>query len=676
MSAPTPFEQEMLELVNRARANPAGEFDALIVNAATQTGVTAEITAALRYFNVDLALFKSQIAGLAAVNPLAWNNALGQVARTHSAGMIAADSQTHFLPGEASLATRASLAGYQNMSRYGENIFAYTEDPVQGQAGFFIDWGIGPGGMQSPAGHRNNILNAGMTEVGIGAIADSSSATQVGPWVVTQDFASRTDYAAQLVGVVIDDADADAFYDAGEGQGGITVTAVGTMGRFTTTTWAAGGYQMVLAPGSYTVTFSGGALDGTIVKTINFGTANLKLDALADEAVGSNLFIGTTAAEQLTGSTGDDLMVGVRGADTLTGLAGNDILIGEFTDARFDAVAAQVYRLYRATLDRTPDAGGQLAWTARLLAGGIDLQQAAAGFVASAEFQARYGATSNAQFVTLLYDNVLDRAPDAGGLASWVAALDAGRSRSQVVAGFSESAEFQNRTEAAALAVSRAGVQADWTDDVYRLYQAALDRAPDAGGLQNWTGALANGRGALEVAAGFVNSVEFQNRYGTTTNTQFITLLYNNVLDRAPDAAGLASWAGALTNGNLTRTDVLRGFAQSQEFVSGTTTALTAFMRGLGVDDRLVGGTGNNVLMGGYGADTFVFDKLSGGNHQIADLERWDRIELSGFGYATQAEALTHLVQSGNDVVFTDQGVRVVFADTALGQIAADMFML
>ena len=668
----------MLELINRARANPAGEFDALIADAATRTGVTAEITAALRYFNVDLALFKSQIAGLAAVNPLAWNDALGQVARTHSAGMIAADSQTHFLPGEASLATRASLAGYQNMNRYGENIFAYTEDPVQGQAGFFIDWGYGPGGIQSPAGHRNNILNANMTEVGIGAVADTSSATQVGPWVVTQDFASRTDYAAQLVGVVIDDADGDAFYDAGEGQGGITVTAVGTMGRFTTTTWAAGGYQMVLAPGSYTVTFSGGALDGTIVKTIQFGMANLKLDALADDAVpvASNLFVGTTAAEQLTGSTGDDLLIGVRGADTLIGLAGNDILIGEFTDNRYDAVAAQVYRLYRATLDRAPDAGGQLGWTARLLDGGASLQQAAAGFVASVEFQARYGATTNAQFVTLLYDNVLDRSPDAGGLATWVAALDAGRTRAQVVAGFSESAEFQNRTEAAALAVSRAGLQADWTDDVYRLYQAALDRTPDAGGLQNWTGALANGRGVLDVTTGFVNSAEFQTRYGATTNAQFITLLYNNVLDRAPDTAGLASWAGALTSGNLTRTEVLRGFAQSQEFVAGTTAALTAFMRGLGVDDRLVGGTGNNVLMGGYGADTFVFDKASGGSHQIADLERWDRIELSGFGYDTAADALTRLTQSGNDVVFADQGVRVVFADTALGQIAADMFVL
>lgn len=668
----------MLELINRARANPAGEFDALIANAATQTGVTADITAALRYFDVDLALFRSQITGLAAVNPLAWNSALGQVARTHSAGMIAADSQTHFLPGEASLATRASLAGYQNMNRYAENIFAYTEDPVQGHAGFYIDWGVGPGGIQSPAGHRNNMLNPNMTEVGIGALADTSGVTQVGPWVVTQDFASRTDYAAQLVGVVIDDADGDAFYDMGEGRGGITVTAVGTMGRFTTTTWAAGGYQMVLAPGSYTVTFSGGGMIGTVQERITFGAANLKLDVLTDDAVLSNAnwFIGTTAAEQLTGTTGDDLLVGVRGADTLTGRAGNDILIGEFTDDGFDAVAAQVYRLYRATLDRAPDAGGQLAWTGRLLAGGIDLHQAAAGFVASAEFQARYGATTNAQFVTLLYDNVLDRSPDAGGLTNWVAALEAGRSRSQVVAGFSESAEFQDRTEAAALAVSRAGLQADWTDDVYRLYRVALDRAPDAGGLQNWTGALANGRGMLDVATGFVNSTEFQARYGTTTNAQFITLLYNNVLDRAPDAAGLAGWTGALTSGNLTRTEVLRGFAQSQEFVSGTTAALTAFMRGLGVDDRLVGGTGNNVLMGGYGADTFVFDRLSGGSHQVADLERWDRIEMTGFGYANPAEALTHLAQSGSDVVFADQGVRVVFADTALGQIAADMFVL
>ena len=44
--------------------------------------------------------------------------------------------------------------------------------------------------MQSPAGHRNNIMNANLTEVGIGVVADNSASTDVGPYVVTQDFGS------------------------------------------------------------------------------------------------------------------------------------------------------------------------------------------------------------------------------------------------------------------------------------------------------------------------------------------------------------------------------------------------------------------------------------------------------------------------------------------------------
>ena len=44
--------------------------------------------------------------------------------------------------------------------------------------------------------------------------------------------------------------------------------------------------------------------------------------------------------------------------------------------------------------------------------------------------------------------------------------------------------------------------------------------------------------------------LEFKNRYGAnTTDTQYITTLYNNVLERSPDAAGLANYQNLLANG-------------------------------------------------------------------------------------------------------------------------------
>ena len=690
--APSAFEQLQLELLNRARMNPAGEFDALIANAGTRTGVTQGITDAIRYFNVDLTLFRSQIGTLPAVAPLAWNAVLSGTATAHSQRMIGADTQSHQLPGETGIGTRIPAAGYSNWSRLGENIFAYTADPVQGHAGFFIDWGAGPGGMQTPAGHRVNMLDAGFTEVGIGVLAENNPATSVGPWVVTQDFGSRRGAGVELLGVVIADADGDRFYDIGEGLGGVTVsaTAAGGGGRIATTTWASGGYQLDLTPGSWTVTFSGGGLNGIITRDVTIDGQNQKLDALAADArpadalaaapVDPHLIVGTLAADLLTGGAAAETLVGLAGADLLQGLGGDDRLNGEFVDAAWDPQAAQIYRLYRATLDRAPDEAGHDAWTDSLVAGTQTLAGAAAGFVGSAEFRSLYGSTDTTQFVTLLYQNVLGRAPDPTGFATWTGALNSGtQSRAQVALGFSESREFVAKTEAAALAFSHAGHQAKWSDDVYRLYHATLNRDPDATGLLGWTGRLADGMTPADAAHGLVASAEFQSRYGAASDAQFVTLLYQNVLDRAPDPAGFAVWTGALAQGRA-REDVVLGFAQSREFVQSSAADLTAYMRGQQTGpaggDRLEGGAGNDILFGGIGADTFVFARAEPGRDQVAGLEPWDTIELDGFGYAGAAQALAHLHQSGADAVFADQGVTITFADTAVAALHADMFLI
>ncbi len=54
-------------------------------------------------------------------------------------------------------------------------------------AGWVGDWGAGVGGMQTPAGHRLNLVNAGFSEIGIDATEEGNPATEVGPLVVTQN---------------------------------------------------------------------------------------------------------------------------------------------------------------------------------------------------------------------------------------------------------------------------------------------------------------------------------------------------------------------------------------------------------------------------------------------------------------------------------------------------------
>jgi hypothetical protein len=337
MSGPSVFEQELLERTNHLRTDPGGELERLLPDG---SAATPEIASAIRYFGVDTAALASQLAALTPVAPLAWNADLARAADAHSALMAKHDEQSHNLPGEAGLYDRIAAAGYDGARRVGENLFAFTEDPLQGHAGFVIDWGyddtdyISDGnlrsgwdrngdGIQDPAGHRITLMNAAYSEVGIEALREAVSSTSVGPWIVTQNFGTRQASEPQLVGVVIDDADGDGVYDAGEGLSGVRVTAIAADGgNVTTTSWNAGGYQMALSAGEWQVTFSGGALNGEVTRTVRIAGENVKLDAFADDAEPA-ISIGL---KELIGAGGSDWLTVGRGTERVDGGAGFDMV--------------------------------------------------------------------------------------------------------------------------------------------------------------------------------------------------------------------------------------------------------------------------------------------------------------------------------------------------------------
>lgn len=361
----------------------------------------------------------------------------------------------------------------------------------------------------------------------------------------------------------------------------------------------------------------------------------------------------------------------------LTGTAGDNRLYSEgFSADLAPGTAAQVYRLYQAALDRAPDTAGHTGWTRLITEGTRDLEDVAKGFVASPEFTATYGALDSGGFVDLLYDNVLGRAADSAGRSGWIARMDeGGMSRAQVVIGFSESPEFVRATTARATAYTQVQDAQAWTDDVFRLYQATLDRAPDAGGFDAWTDSLSGGMAFTDAVSGFVASREFKATYGTLADAGFVDLLYGNVLGRTPDAAGRQGWLDTLA-GSKTRVDVVTAFVQSAEFVNKTQHALRDWVLARGLDDVLEGGAGNDLLAGGALSDAFVFDAAAPGKDRVLDLETWDRLYFNGFGYADAAELRNHLDQSGGDVLFDDQGVQVTFADTTLAMLSDDMILV
>jgi Ca2+-binding RTX toxin-like protein len=201
---------------------------------------------------------------------------------------------------------------------------------------------------------------------------------------------------------------------------------------------------------------------------------------------------GSTGTDQLTGTAGNDTLDGGDGNDVLHGGAGNDVLIGgtgrdtasydgkaadykithdadgwhvadqrsggtdgtdtlqgvervTFADTTValdtDGAAGQAYRFYRAAFDRTPDLPGLGFWIGAMDKGS-SVQDLAAGFSTSKEFNDMYGGASNADIVSRLYHNVLHRTPEQAGYDYWLHVLDNKQaSLSDVLAAFSESAE-------------------------------------------------------------------------------------------------------------------------------------------------------------------------------------------------------------------------------------------
>lgn len=104
---------------------------------------------------------------------------------------------------------------------------------------------------------------------------------------------------------------------------------------------------------------------------------------------------------------------------------------------------------------------------------------------------------------------------------------------------------------------------------VLRLYWAALDRRPELGGAQFWLNAYNSGQwDTRRIAAHFVVSEEFVDRYGDPDNSDFTTLIYANVLDREPDTEGFAFWKDQLDRG-MSRAEMVLLISNDDEFIRG-----------------------------------------------------------------------------------------------------------
>lgn len=198
----------------------------------------------------------------------------------------------------------------------------------------------------------------------------------------------------------------------------------------------------------------------------------------------------TDGPDMLQGTPGDDPIPGGAGNDTIDGGAGND------------------------TLD-----GGA----------GVDT--------------AVYGGTQDSYTVTITPTGttVQDRRPAGDGTDTLtdIELIKFGEEE--------ESFDLQNFGGAAQLS-------GEELEAIIELYIAYFNRAPDAIGLNFWATSFVNGTDLKQMAELFAPQPETQAAYPPGTSTlDFATVVYNNVLGRTPDQAGLDFWAGVLESGAVTR---------------------------------------------------------------------------------------------------------------------------
>lgn len=315
----TAAEQYLLELINRARLDPAAEAD--------RYGVA---------LNADL---DPGTISTTAKQVLAPNRQLETAAQVHSDWMLQTNTFSHTGADGSSPGDRIQDAGYTLTGQWSwrENL-AWTGKTGRLDLQEAIE--THHAGLYRSEGHRENTFSEVVKEVGIAQVEGrfTNGNTTYNASMLTLNFATH-DTDVFITGVAYADRDGDAFYSVGEGLADVWIAAAGR----DATTADAGGYGFgVAADDDVLVTLGTGNTELAALR-IDVSDHNGKLDIITDNDGGMTLALSVSATLvsgipdarllgvadlDLTGNADDNVLTGNAGRNVLRGEAGNDQLSG------------------------------------------------------------------------------------------------------------------------------------------------------------------------------------------------------------------------------------------------------------------------------------------------------------------------------------------------------------
>lgn len=147
------------------------------------------------------------------------------------------------------------------------------------------------------------------------------------------------------------------------------------------------------------------------------------------------------------------------------------------------------------------------------------------------------------------YRDFLGREGQSSGISYWAGRLADGMAPERLISRFVGSTEFQ-----------------DQFAPVIRMHFAALGRFPEYSGLQDEINRYWSQRSLDPVGNSLASMSEFQTRYGSLTDEEYVNQAFLDVLGRSPSSSGVTYWTDKLSSGVITRGEFMVRLSETDEY--------------------------------------------------------------------------------------------------------------